>query len=64
MIALSWIAPQQQEWVDDMQNWLSSLGSDCDVPEVWDLFLTEFNKKVINQEHHMKITYTLPPNAP
>ena len=48
MIALSRIAPQEEKWINDMQYWLSSLTSDCDVPEVWDLFLTEFRKKVVD----------------
>ena len=28
-----------------MQNWLSSLNADCDVSEVWDLFLDELKKE-------------------
>ena len=63
MIALSRIAPQEEKWIDDMQYWLSGLTSDCDVPEVWDLFLTEFRKKVVDRECRTVIQYSFPQDA-
>ena len=64
MIALSRVAPQEEKWIDDMQYWLSGLTPDCDVPEVWDLFLTEFRKKVVDRERRTVIQYSFPQNAP
>ena len=56
MIALSRIEPRQKGWLDNMQNWLSSLNADCDVPEVWDLFLEELMKEWSNHEERMART--------
>ena len=64
MIALSRIAPQEEKWIDDMQYWLSGLTPDCDIPEVWDLFLTEFKKKMADREHRTIIQYSFPQNTP
>ena len=47
-----------------MQYWLSGLTPDCDVPEVWDLFLTEFKKKMVDRECRTVIQYAFPQNAP
>ena len=64
MIALSRVTPQEDKWIDDMQYWLSGLTPDCDVPEVWDLFLTEFRKKIADRERRTIIQYSFPQNAP
>ena len=64
MIALSRIAPHQEKWIEDIQHWLSGLTADCDIPEVWDLFLTEFRKKVEDQERCTMVHYSFPQNVP
>ena len=64
MIALSRVTSQEDKWIDDMQYWLSGLTPDCNVPEVWDLLLTEFRKQIADRERHTVIQYSFPQNAP
>ena len=50
--------------MDRMDDWLSSIGSKCDIPEVWDLFLDEFKKQVTEQRISVKGIFQKIPDVP
>ena len=47
-----------------MQDWLSSIGPDCNIPEVWELFLEEFKKQVAESGTRARELFQKVPNAP
>ena len=50
--------------MDRMGNWLSSLEPNCNIPEVWELFLEEFKKQVTESGVRAKGMFQKLPNAP
>ena len=50
--------------MDRMENWLSSIGPECNIPEVWELFLEEFKKQVTESGVCAKGIFQKLPNAP
>ena len=50
--------------MDRMEDWLSSIGSKCDIPEIWELFLDKFKKQVTAQRIGAKGIFQKMPNAP
>ena len=64
MVALSRMEPQWTEWMDRMEHWLSSIGPECNIPKVWELFLEEFKKQVTESGVCARGLFQKVPNAP